>query len=316
MKEAFDARLERETLRPLMARRDGPSVRRFGLQYSLLLGAGCLLLGDFGWRLQLGAGLVYALMLLPMFAVEHEAGHDTAFATKGLNRLVQWLAGLPMFYTPAGFRTFHFAHHRHTHDPERDPEISLGGRPLPAATSALPLYLVYFSGLPLMVFKFWLVAAAARGGDRVWTHMLTYVLPRHRRQVCREGRLALGFYLAFLLAGASGFPLGLLRLGAATWLGHGLLMTCLIAEHNGLPHRGEILARTRTTLTLAPLRWLMWNMPYHAEHHAYPAVPWHALPRLHGLLAAELRLQPGYGRLHRRILAALLRGQAFDDSRI
>ena len=32
----------------------------------------------------------------------------------------------------------------------------------------------------------------------------------------------------------------------------------------------------------------MWNMPYHAEHHAYPSVPFHALPQLHKALDSEL----------------------------
>ena len=38
-----------------------------------------------------------------------------------------------------------------------------------------------------------------------------------------------------------------------------------------------------------------WNMPYHAEHHAYPAVPFHALPRLHqGIREKIANVEPGY----------------------
>lgn len=29
------------------------------------------------------------------------------------------------------------------------------------------------------------------------------------------------------------------------------------------------------------LRFLYWNMNYHVEHHMFPMVPYHALPRLH-----------------------------------
>ena len=48
-------------------------------------------------------------------------------------------------------------------------------------------------------------------------------------------------------------------------------------------------------LTVALVRLFAWNMPYHAEHHAYPAVPFHALPRLHERVRARIaNLDPGY----------------------
>jgi fatty acid desaturase len=51
----------------------------------------------------------------------------------------------------------------------------------------------------------------------------------------------------------------------------------------------------RTTLTLVPVRLFAWNMPYHSEHHAYPAVPFHALPRLHEQVRSRLEhVEPGY----------------------
>ena len=66
------------------------------------------------------------------------------------------------------------------------------------------------------------------------------------------------------------------------------------------------LANTRTTLSCAPLRFLMWNMPYHAEHHTAPAVPFHALPALHRDLSGALqRLAPGYTAFHRSYTASL-----------
>ena len=41
-------------------------------------------------------------------------------------------------------------------------------------------------------------------------------------------------------------------------------------------------------------------MPYHAEHHAFPAVPFHRLPDLHGLTSGELRVtESGYVRFNR-----------------
>jgi len=46
--------------------------------------------------------------------------------------------------------------------------------------------------------------------------------------------------------------------------------------------------KIKMSLTGFPIRFLMWNMPYHAEHHLCPAVPFHQLPALHRLLQEKL----------------------------
>ncbi|MEY2741454.1 MAG: hypothetical protein RL283_1556, partial [Actinomycetota bacterium] len=35
-------------------------------------------------------------------------------------------------------------------------------------------------------------------------------------------------------------------------------------------------------------RWAYMNMNYHLEHHMFPSVPFHALPRLHALVRDQL----------------------------
>jgi fatty acid desaturase len=66
------------------------------------------------------------------------------------------------------------------------------------------------------------------------------------------------------------------------------LRALLIVEHTGCSQNRNGLTNTRTTLTGFPIRFLMWNMPYHAEHHLCPAVPFHRLPALHRLLREKL----------------------------
>ena len=47
----------------------------------------------------------------------------------------------------------------------------------------------------------------------------------------------------------------------------------------------------------------MWNMPYHAEHHAYPGVPFHALPKLHKGIFNELaHKEEGYIDFHLKVI--------------
>jgi len=44
-------------------------------------------------------------------------------------------------------------------------------------------------------------------------------------------------------------------------------------------------------------------MNYHTEHHAWPAIPWHALPAVHQRVAGNLEHESwGYLRLQRDVL--------------
>ena len=89
-------------------------------------------------------------------------------------------------------------------------------------------------------------------------------------------------------------------------IGQPFLRAYLLAEHTLCPHVANMLENTRTTFTTAAVRFIAWNMPFHAEHHAYPAVPFHQLPRFHGLIAAHLRqTERGYIRFHRRFADSL-----------
>ncbi|MCP4820012.1 MAG: fatty acid desaturase, partial [Shimia sp.] len=63
----------------------------------------------------------------------------------------------------------------------------------------------------------------------------------------------------------------------------------LLAEHGLCPPVTNMLANSRTTATNRLVRFLAWNMPYHAEHHAFPNVPFHQLPSLHSSLKPHLQ---------------------------
>jgi fatty acid desaturase len=76
----------------------------------------------------------------------------------------------------------------------------------------------------------------------------------------------------------------------------------LLAEHTGCPLVADMLENSRTTHTNRLVKTLAWNMPYHAEHHAYAAIPFHALPRLHEALKESIVHQScGYLAVHRDV---------------
>ena len=89
-------------------------------------------------------------------------------------------------------------------------------------------------------------------------------------------------------------------------LGQPFLRLFLIAEHTGCAFDEDMLANTRTTYTNAAVRLLTWRMSYHAEHHSFPSVPFHALPKVDALLGARARVtSPGYLAVHRALLRQL-----------
>jgi fatty acid desaturase len=50
----------------------------------------------------------------------------------------------------------------------------------------------------------------------------------------------------------------------------------------------------------------MWNMPYHAEHHLYPSIPFHRLADAHTLIRSKLGfVQPGYVRWNANVIQKL-----------
>lgn len=133
-----------------------------------------------------------------------------------------------------------------------------------------------------------------------------YLQAGQQRAVTREARCFVLVYASVaLISWVSGSVVALLywllpRVAAEPWM-----RLVRLAEHGACPRVADMLRNTHTARTLAPLRWLAWNMPFHAEHHALPAVPFHALPKLHPFLAPHLaELEPGYLAAHRRILRA------------
>jgi fatty acid desaturase len=81
----------------------------------------------------------------------------------------------------------------------------------------------------------------------------------------------------------------------------------LLAEHTRCSQDDNAFTNTRTTHTVFPVRFLIWEMPYHAEHHRYPALPFFALARAHAVLAPQFVhvARKGYVGVHLDFLSSL-----------
>lgn len=110
-------------------------------------------------------------------------------------------------------------------------------------------------------------------------------------KVRREALVLLGLYAAFLALSLTLQSAILLWLWVVpVVLGQPFLRLYLMAEHGRCVFVANMFENSRTTFTGPLIRFFAWNMPYHAEHRAFPTVPFHRLPELHGLTAQHLRV--------------------------
>jgi len=226
------------------------------------------------------------ILLVFLFTLLHETTHHTPFESITLNRVIGAGCGMVLFLPAQWFRHFHLAHHRYTHVADKDPELA---SPKP---DSIPTYLAYLSGIPVWKSHITtlLVNAAGRCND-------AFVPESRKALVHLEARLMMAGYLAILvLSVVTGTADLLFKLWLIpVLLGQPFLRAYLLAEHAGCEHSNDMFTNSRTTLTRRLVYRLAWNMPYHAEHHAYPSVPFFRLPELHQLTEKHLRVkQDGY----------------------
>lgn len=175
-------------------------------------------------------------------------------------------------------RCFHLAHHKFTNDPVRDPELAHGPRPQTRGA-----WLLYLSG-----WSYWTAMARTLWANAFGQITFAYLPPRRHRAMRREARIILTLYL---LAAMSMTQSSLLFWPwvAPVLFGQPFLRLYLLAEHGLCPPVSDMLENSRTKLTNRVVQFLAWNMPYHAEHHSFPTVPFHRLPALHRFTREYLR---------------------------
>lgn len=248
------------------------------------------------WYLLVPAMVLHGFAIVTLFAPMHECVHRTAFASHAANVAVAWLAGVLSFYNSTYYWHFHSWHHRYTQDPARDPELMF-----PKAASRLE-YLKEISGVMFWWRRLLDYPQLALGR----TAGLPFVPDTARRSVALSMTAQLSIYAAAFAAIALGHDAVLFYWLLPAILAQPLLRALLICEHTGCSLDANGLSNTRTTIASFPVRLLMWNMPYHAEHHLYPNVPFHRLPALHLRIRDRLaHLAPGYPAANRDVLRAL-----------
>jgi fatty acid desaturase len=289
--------LDQRSIRELSMRTNAPAARHLaGHLFLLALTTTAVVLARGTWWLA-PAWLADGLVLGHLFAVQHETVHRTAFRSLTLNRWVGIAAGVLTAVAPVHFRHEHLTHHRFTQDPARDPELL----EVPKSRTA---YVLALTALPYWAWTAQTYTRHIFGrlapGERAW------IPPSARPTVFREARILGAVYAAALLSGPlTGWWWAYLLWVVPRVLGEPVQRGIRLAEHAGRPQLAGSAIGTRTLVTLAPLRWLAWNMPLHAEHHTLPSVPFHRLPALRARIGPPPAGAGGFVAAHRQIWNAI-----------
>ena len=299
----YQCPVPRATMRRLLERRDGPAVRDTLLWFALILGfawaAGRLWPSPWAALPYLAYCVLYASTSDSRW---HEAGHGTAFKTDWMNDALYEIASFMVMRESTVWRWSHTRHHSDTIIVGRDPEIAVPRPPdlagIALAFFNLPAYPRYFRQLARH--------ALGRMGDDEKTYIPEGEFPR----IYRKARIAAAVYAGVIaLALATRSILPLLFVGLANLFGSWLMVVYGLTQHAGLAenvldHR----LNCRTVRLNLVHRYLYWNMNYHVEHHMFPLVPYHALPRLHAAVKDDCPVPyPGLLAAWREIVPAVLR---------
>lgn len=282
--ELKDKPLAPAVLRELSVRSDSHGAIRAISHYAAVILIGCLI-----WQVASRHGLIWALPLIALqgyfiaflFMAVHETAHKTAFASRALNLMVGNLSAFLIWLPYQYYCLFHWDHHRYTQDPDKDPELIVGPRPASDTRLAIAYTgLLQVGGRVLLMLRHAFTGRVA----------VPWVPANKRAIIVTEARLyVLGY--ALLLAGSLALhSILLLEVWIAPLLlGQLILRPYLYAEHTGCDRARSAFLSTRTTYTGMVMKWFAWNMPYHVEHHAYPSVPFHALPKLNAMVDDNIK---------------------------
>ena len=268
--------ITRRQLKDLMRRSNFYGLLHLALFLCVLILTGSIVWVAMGTWWIIPAMFLHGIVVVHHFSQQHECSHYTPFRSRWLNEVIGHYCGFIMVIPNKFFRYEHCDHHTYTNLYGRDPElielpISLGN------------YLSFVSGYPYWKQKF---------GD-LFRHTFGHLSEAEKQFVPKEEHSAIIVEARCVLAlyiGLIGIS-WIMDIWVALWfwwipmfISEPVMRAIRMTEHVGRPNIANLRENTRTNLVSLPMRFLCWNMNYHAEHHYASSVPFHALPKLHRML--------------------------------
>ncbi|XKM37824.1 fatty acid desaturase family protein (plasmid) [Rhizobium ruizarguesonis] len=307
--EWYHTDIPRKEMKALMQRSDAPAIR----DTIIWLGSMAVFawLGIYFWDSWIALPFFLAYGVLYGSASDsrwHECGHGTAFKTRWMNAIVYQIACFMIMRNPVTWRWSHARHHTDTVIVGRDPEIAVMRPP-----DLLRLILDFFG-----ILDVWhaVVDMLRNSAGNVSEEEKTFIPETEQRKVVRVARIWLASYAGTIaLSMWLGSVLPLLLIGLPRLYGAWHAAMTGLLQHGGLADNVTDHRLNSRTVYMNPIsRFIYWNMNYHVEHHMFPMVPYHALPKLHALIKHDLpapntSIIDGY----REMIPAFIRQLRYED---
>ncbi len=307
--EWYHTDIPRRQMKELMQRRDAPAVRDTAIWLGSLLlsGAGGVYFWGTWWCVPffLVYGVLYGSATDSRW---HECGHGTAFRTQWMNDAVYQIACFMIMRNPVTWRWSHTRHHTDTIIVGRDREIAV----------MRPPDLLRLSLLFVGVTDVWnaMRDMLRNAAGRLSEEEQAFIPEQERKRVFVVARAWLAIHAAtILLALAMGSILPLMLVGLPRIYGAWHFVMTGLLQHGGLAENVLDHRLNSRTVYMNPIsRFIYWNMNYHVEHHMFPMVPYHALPRLHELIRHDLpAASPSMWAAYREMIPVFLRQLRYED---
>lgn len=283
IKEWFTCEIPRKEYKKLMKRDNYHGAINFTIFFLLLGGTGYLAYRSIGTWLMVPAFLLYGFIYSGNNTRWHECSHGTVFKTSWINVFFYWLFGSMEIADNVTFQWSHSRHHSYTIISPIDPEDLVTESP-----TNLFKILLGFVSLPSYFKSFMQLICHSLGF--VSKRVKAFVPESEYKKMFWWSRASL---LPHLIALA-------LSLYYRSWLplvfysfpklyGNTLMWSFILLQHVGLDkstwdHRSVC----RSFKVNRFMSFMLMNMECHTEHHMYPLVPYHALPKLQEMIKDQL----------------------------
>jgi fatty acid desaturase len=308
--EWYHTDVPRKVMKDLMQRSDGPAIRDTILWVVLHIAFAAGGIYFWGSWLAVPFWLAYGVMYGSACDSRwHECGHGTAFRTSWMNDVVYHIASFQVMRNPVNWRWSHARHHTDTIIVGRDAEIAWM-HPIKLGLKAL----AYVGVIDVWNSQKVLI----RNAMGVLSDDEKDYIPRQDwPKVVFWARVHMAIYAATLLATLVMLAMGMgwkaaipfLLIGGPRMYGAWHMIMTGLLQHGGLAEDVVDHRLNSRTVYMNPIsRWLYWNMNYHVEHHMFPMVPYHALPRLHEVIKHDLpEPNPSIWAAYKEMFAAVMR---------
>lgn len=307
--EWYHTEIPRKQMKELMKREDGPAIRDTAIWFASLILFGGLGVYFWGTWWAVPFFLVYGVLYGSASDSRwHECGHGTAFKTMWMNDVVYQVACFMIMRNPVTWRWSHTRHHTDTVIVGRDPEIAVMRPPdlLRLVLNFFGILDVWHAVIDMVRNAFGVISAAEK----------TFIPEMEQPKAIRTARIWFAIYLATIgLSFYLGSILPMMLIGLPRLYGAWHHVLTGLLQHGGLADNVTDHRLNSRTVYMNPVsRFIYWNMNYHVEHHMFPMVPYHALPRLHAMIKYDLPA-PNPSMLHgyREMLPAFLRQLRNED---